>query len=72
MPWCAACSRYLTPTSLDAGGTCPSCGREVEGTVTTTTGLPPAPWHFKLMLGAFALYLGWRFFEMGAWLLRRL
>ena len=73
MPWCAACSRYLAPPSVDADGTCPSCGRPVEtAALATKTTLPPTPWHFKLMLGALALYLGWRFFEIGEWLVRRL
>lgn len=25
------------------------------------------PWHLKLILGALALYLGYRFFEVAAW-----
>ena len=29
MPWCEDCSKYLTPSSLQADGTCPSCGRPV-------------------------------------------
>jgi hypothetical protein len=55
---------------VNADGSCPACGRAVDtAAVVTTTHdkeLPPVPWHFKLLLGAFAVYLGWRFFEIGA------
>ncbi len=34
--------------------------------------LPSVPWHFKALVGALAVYLGYRFYEMGEWLLRRL
>lgn len=30
-----------------------------------------APWHFKLMVGALAIYLGWRAWEGIDWLLHR-
>jgi hypothetical protein len=33
--------------------------------------LPPVPWHFKLMLCAVAVYLGYRFMQMGEWLIHR-
>ena len=29
MPWCEQCAKYLTPSAMNADGTCPSCGREV-------------------------------------------
>ncbi len=29
MPWCDACSRFLTPNALRPDGSCPSCGRPV-------------------------------------------
>ena len=32
----------------------------------------PIPWHFKLLVGAIALYLGWRAFQGIDWLLRQL
>jgi len=32
----------------------------------------PIPWHFKLLVGAIALYLGWRAFQGVEWLLRQL
>jgi hypothetical protein len=30
---------------------------------------PRAPWHFKVLLVLVVLYLGWRFLQMGGWLL---
>jgi hypothetical protein len=28
----------------------------------------PVPWHLKLLAGALAVYLGYRFLQMGEWL----
>lgn len=39
---------------------------------STDDDLPSVPWHFKALVGALVLYLGFRFVEMGEWLLRRL
>ena len=81
VPWCVECDRYFTPPALHRGGTCPVCGNGVEhGPAPTNTAtaatkddtLPPVPWHFKLMLAAVATYLGYRFFQMGEWLVERL
>ena len=30
MPWCLHCDRYLTPSTVRADGTCPSCGQLVD------------------------------------------
>jgi hypothetical protein len=32
----------------------------------------PLPWHFKLLVGAIALYLGWRAFQGVEWVVRQL
>lgn len=50
---------------MHADGTCPSCGRQLA---------PPAktPWHFKLLMVALALYLGWRAVQGVEWVLQRL
>ncbi len=32
----------------------------------------PVPWHFKLLVGALALYLGWRAFQGLDWVWRQL
>jgi hypothetical protein len=65
MPWCEDCSRFFTPTSMGPGGECPSCGRRI--------GEPPrAPWHFKLLLFATAVYLAWRLVQGITWLAHKL
>jgi hypothetical protein len=67
MPWCETCSRFLNPNTLEPDGTCRDCGRQVAE--PGDTGSPPekAPWHFKLLLVAVVLYLGWRFVQMIGW-----
>ncbi len=30
MPWCDACDRFLSPSTVNVDGTCPSCGRVVD------------------------------------------
>ena len=64
MPWCEECSRYLVPTSLDDRGACPSCGRVVEDDVDDEANDESPPWHFKLLVAATAIYLGWRFVQI--------
>ncbi|MDD9369293.1 MAG: hypothetical protein PV358_04200 [Acidimicrobiales bacterium] len=31
--------------------------------------LPKAPWHFKLLLVAVVIYLGWRLIQMIGWII---
>jgi hypothetical protein len=78
MPWCSDCDRYLSPSTVRADGTCPTCGRPVdagEGTVasaakqTKAEELPPIPWHLKLLALAVAVYLGWRLIQGIQWVL---
>ena len=59
-------------------GACPSCGRPLAGPSTVVTDHAPgspvveehsrAPWHFKLMLVALILYLGYRAYQGVDWL----
>ncbi|HEX5366010.1 MAG TPA: hypothetical protein VFW63_05025 [Acidimicrobiales bacterium] len=69
MPWCETCSRFLNPNSLGPDGSCPACGRVVAeprgegGDEELRT-----PWHFKLLLVAVILYLGWRFVQIIGWI----
>lgn len=65
MPWCDECSRFFNPTSMGKGGECPVCGR-VIGTVEK------APWHFKVLVGAAAVYLGWRAVQGLSWVAHHL
>jgi hypothetical protein len=81
VPWCAACSRFLSPPTVKVDGTCPSCGNPVDpGRAHPVTGTDaPAttegaaeehvgmPWHFWLLAAALAIYLGWRAFQGVEW-----
>jgi hypothetical protein len=83
MPWCDACDRFLSPSTVKVDGTCPSCGRVVDPghahTANTGSGadstpdddedLPPIPWHLWLLAGALAVYLGYRAMQGIEWLL---
>ena len=84
MPWCATCSRFLSPGSVTTQGTCPACGGSVDPGAAKAPEAPsddpdelddeldPLPWHFKLMVGAVAMYLGYRVFQGIEWLVGRL
>lgn len=69
MPWCEGCSRYWVHTTVNPDGSCPECGRiiakpsEVDG---------HTPWHFKLLVFALVVYLGFRFLQGAVWLVHRL
>ncbi len=90
MPFCEACDRHWTPTSMRADGSCPTCSRVlplvetsrppaadeagepgVVGEAADVEG-PSAPWHFKVMLLALAIYLAWRGVQGVGWLLQHL
>ena len=71
MPWCEPCSRFLTPTSLGPGGKCPGCGEALDARADPAEA-PEVPWHFKLLVLATVLYLGWRAVQGIAWLAGRL
>ncbi len=67
MPWCEDCSKYLAPSALNPDGTCPSCGRQVGDTERRAGEVAAdesTPWHFKLLVLALVVYLGWRFVEI--------
>ena len=70
MPWCDDCSRFWTPSSLPVDGTCPTCGRRV---VTAGKAAQEArtPWHFKLLVAAVVLYLGWRMVQAAQWVVQQ-
>ena len=65
MPWCEDCNRFLNPSSMGAGGECPTCGRVIAPA-------PKAPWHFKLLVVSTVIYLGWRAIQGIAWVLHRI
>jgi hypothetical protein len=65
MPWCETCSKFWNPPSMGKGGECPSCGKVIA---------PPrrAPWHFKVLLGGTAVYLGYRAYQGVEWVVHHL
>jgi hypothetical protein len=65
VPWCEACTKFQPPGALSDEGACPDCGAVI--------GAPAkAPWHFKLLVLALVVYLGWRAFQGVAWLIHHL
>lgn len=71
MPWCEDCAKYLTPTALHEDGTCPTCGRpvgEIEERAAEEMDEEGTPWHFKLLVVALVIYLGYRFVQLIGWL----
>lgn len=72
MPWCETCDRFYNPNTLEADGTCPTCGRQVAPPSDVVTTEEPsssggAPWHFKLLIAVTAVYLGYRLFQGIVW-----
>jgi hypothetical protein len=71
VPWCEDCSKYLTPSTVRSDGTCPTCGRqlgEIGSRPDDATDEVPVPWHFKLLVVALVVYLGWRGIQLIGWL----
>jgi hypothetical protein len=76
MPWCDECSKYWTHSSLPPDGTCPTCGQVVatpdRPPITADTldlhelagDKAKVPWHFKVMVVALVIYLGYRFVQL--------
>lgn len=67
MPWCEECAKYWTPTAMNVDGTCPRCGRDLgadERRTDETIDDERAPWHFKLLVVALVVYLGWRVVDL--------
>jgi hypothetical protein len=50
-------------------GKCPTCGASLEqpASVATANDIPRAPWHFKLLLVALVVYLGYRAYQGVFW-----
>ena len=67
MPWCEECSKYWTPTAMNADGTCPTCGRDLSADMQRAKDAKAeekAPWHFKLLMVLLVVYLVWRFWQI--------
>lgn len=50
---------------MEPDGSCPSCGRGIA----TAQAEQKVPWHFKLLVVAVVVYLGWRLVQVIGWLL---
>lgn len=37
MPWCDDCAKYWAPSAMRDDGTCPTCGRRLEGPARPVT-----------------------------------
>jgi hypothetical protein len=85
VPWCATCDRFLSPPTVRADGTCPTCGRTVDAghahaTPSTTGKATDAteerrtslPWHLWLLAAAVAVYLGFRAWQGIEWIIQQL
>jgi hypothetical protein len=79
VPWCATCDRFLSPSTVLADGSCPTCGRAVDpgsahvaASDTADDELGPIPWHLKLLAGALAVYLGYRAWQGIEWVAHKL
>jgi hypothetical protein len=82
MPWCDDCAKFWNPPSMGEGGECPTCGRVLVPPAPPSDlgphededleGVPRAPWHFKLLLVAMTIYLGYRAIQGVAWLAHHL
>ncbi len=59
MPWCDVCEHMVEDDQL-IEGECPECGEQLVRR--------KIPWHFKLMIAATAVYLGWRSYQGIGWL----
>jgi hypothetical protein len=73
----------LSPPTVRADGTCPTCGRSVDGghahaSTTGTATEPPEerraslPWHLWLLAAAVAVYLGFRAWQGIEWIIQQL
>jgi hypothetical protein len=77
VPWCATCDRFYNPNTLQPDGTCPTCGQPVAEEERPPEKLRkfsevPAPWHFKVLVGATAIYLAWRALQGVDWVAHHL
>jgi len=51
---------------MNPDGSCPVCGRVLADPLVEDE--PKAPWHFKLLVAAVAVYLLWRLVQLITWI----
>lgn len=76
--FCEPCNKWRKPSSLMPDGTCPKCRTQLDDPVAIAEAkqvvaqaradAPRIPWHFWVMVGATAIYLGWRVVQAIDWL----
>ena len=64
MRWCDDCPKFWNTHSLPETGERPTTNRVLSLPQNKT------PWHFKLLLVAISLYLGWRLVQGIAWVVQ--
>lgn len=67
MPWCVECERFLSPSTVNKDGSCPACGKPVDIGGGSARRLGRIPWHLKLLIVVFALYLAYRLAQGVEW-----
>lgn len=69
MPWCDECAKFWSPPSLHDGH-CPACDTDLAPVRAGAGGdVPRTPWHFKLLVVALILYLGFRAYQGVFWVI---
>jgi len=71
VPWCDECAKFWNPPSMHDRH-CPQCGAELETATVSEEAVPHAPWHFKLLVVALVLYLGFRAYQGVFWVMHHL
>ncbi|MSO79701.1 MAG: hypothetical protein EXQ79_08855 [Acidimicrobiia bacterium] len=72
MPWCTHCDRFLSPSTVRTDGTCPTCGKPADVESGRARRLRAIPWHIKLLIVVFGVYLLYRLGQGIDWLIGQL
>jgi hypothetical protein len=67
VPRCDHCEKEWLATTRGPMEECPGCGAAVAVAAEER----PVPWHFKLLVVATVVYLGWRAVQGVVWLIQR-
>jgi len=75
MPWCDTCDKFYNPNSMAPDGTCMKCGSFIASPADEKDADEEdkkVPWHFKLLLVALVIYLGFRLIQGIVWVAHKL